>query len=86
VKQRLVSSATPSRPGEGENRLGWGWPAGRGLLSDLVRGPRACSGLLKARAIHRSGSGVGTEQGQVEPWPRDQPDVGSMLLAPAQLE
>ena len=84
MKQRLVSSGKPSRPDKGENRLGWGWPAGRGLFSAYpVRGPRACSDPLKSRAIHRSGSGVGTEQGQIEPWPRDQPDVGRMLLAPA---
>jgi hypothetical protein len=56
------------------------------LVQRLAPGPRACSDLLKARAIHRSGSGVGAEQCQVEPWPRDQPNVGSIFLTPAQLE
>ena len=65
----------------------------------MARGPRLVQRLSGLRAKGMlgaaegpsdlqwlSGSGVGTEQCQVEPWPRDQPDVGSMLLAPAKLE
>jgi hypothetical protein len=49
VKQRLVSIATLSRPGKGENRLGWGWPAGRGLFSAyLVRGPMGMLGSAES--------------------------------------
>ena len=47
-------------------------------LGPLRSKPVVCRGPLR--------SGVGADQGQGEPWPRDLRDVGSIFLAPAELE
>jgi hypothetical protein len=53
-----------------------------------VCGPEGgCSGLLETRPIQCLQSrSVGAEQCQVEPWPRDQSNIGRIFLAPAQLK
>jgi hypothetical protein len=78
---------TPSAAGQG-NRLGWGGPAGRGLFSAYpVRGLMGMLGPAEGPSdLQWPSRNVGADQRQLKSRPRDQPDVGSMLLAPAQLE
>jgi hypothetical protein len=87
VKQGLVSSTTLSRPGKGGKSSGLGMARGPRLVQRLS-GPRAKGMLGPAEGPSDlqwlSGSGVGAEQGQIEPWPRDRRSAG--IVAPAQLE
>jgi hypothetical protein len=68
-------------------RPGMGKVRGRAPIQRRsARGPYERSGLLEPSNPNLQSLGVGADQPQVEPLPRDQPDVRSIFLPPAELE